>query len=118
MVSEIITNESKRVLTLGWDGDAPGMSGAIWVSSWRDKVYFVESSDCEEHGPFSSLNEALDCELLEVETANPELSSEALSLKALKDVALSLVAEGGVVWINGKGFQKRKDVLVRLKERQ
>jgi hypothetical protein len=39
-------------------------------------------------------------------------------MKRLKEVALPMVAEGGAVWINGRGFQKQDGVLVRLRERE
>jgi hypothetical protein len=91
--------------------------GALWITSWRDQLYFLQSSDSREQGPFNSLEEALASEAFQAQTANPELSSRFLSLKRLKEIALPLVAEGGAVWINARGFQKQDGALVRLRER-
>ncbi len=46
------------VLTLAWDGDAPGMSGAIWLHGCEE-IYVITSSDYDDLGPFSSLKDAL-----------------------------------------------------------
>ena len=112
-VEEFIQNEGKEVLSLGWDGGAPGMAGAMWVTEWHG-LYFVFSSDIEEEGPFEFLDEALGCECFSVVTAQPELSSKVLKLKQLKDVALGLMKEGDTVWMNSKRFLRRGDKLVKV----
>src|SRR5512133_1846695 len=93
-VEEIIAREQSTVLSLGYDGGAPGTAGVLWVDRWRG-LFFVRSSDIVEEGPFDSLAEALlECEAFSVVTANPELSSRVLKMEQLKDVGLGLVGEG------------------------
>ncbi len=112
-VEEIISLEAKTVLTLGWDGGVmPGTSGAYWVTSWKG-LFFLESSDVDPQGPFECLDEVLECEEFSVITARPELSSNVLKLKELKEIGLRLVAEGDSIWINETKFVRRGDELVK-----
>src|SRR5436190_23661958 len=97
-VEAIIEKEAKDVLTLGWDGKAPGMSGVHWISTWQG-LYFFHSSDLNDEGPFDSLAEVLALEHFSVVTSGAELASEVLSLKQLKGIGLSLVGEGDTVYI-------------------
>ena len=102
-VEVIIAKEGRDVLTLGWDGNAPGMSGAHWISKWK-KLYFFHSSDLDDKGPFESLEDVLAMEEFATVTSGAELTSKVLSLKRLKGIALSFVGDGDTVFINGKGF--------------
>jgi hypothetical protein len=111
-VEELIQTEGKDLLTVGWDGGNPGMAGCLWIQEWHS-LYFVFSSECDEEGPFTSLEEALQCENFTVITAQPEVSSQTMGLKQLKGVALGLVAEGGTIWINQREFVRKGDKLVK-----
>src|ERR1700739_3976112 len=64
--------DGKEVLSLGWDGNAPGCSGVIWVTRWKG-FFFCGSSDYDPEGPFESLDEALDVEWFSTVTSEPEL---------------------------------------------
>lgn len=104
-VEDIIARKSKEVLTLGWDGDASVMSGAVTIKTWKG-VLFTENSDVEEDGPFSSLADALASELFQVATSNPELSSRVLSMKELKAFTFrafsppgSICFVSGAIWV-------------------
>jgi hypothetical protein len=105
-VEAIIEKEGRDVLTVGWDGGAPGISGAHWISKWKG-LYFFHSSDLDDEGPFHSLGEVLALEHFAVVPSGAEITSEVLSLKLLKEIGLSLVGEGDTVFINGDGFVRR-----------
>jgi len=109
-VQAIIEREGKDVLSVGWDSDAPGMSGVHWISRWKD-LYFFHSSDLDDEGPFESLGDVLAMEEFSTVTSGAELTSEVLSLKMLKAIAVSLVGEGDTVFINGDGFVRRGEKL-------
>jgi len=81
---------SKTAISLGWNGDAPGMSGAIWVNVVNG-VYLFKSSDYETLGPFESLNEVLDLEYFDVPTPNPEISSDVLAASELYEIFSGIV---------------------------
>src|SRR6266566_1768466 len=57
-LSDTICEDGNDVVTLAWDGDFPGGSGANYIREWNG-LYFFSSSDHEEEGPFESLDEAL-----------------------------------------------------------
>jgi hypothetical protein len=109
-VQAIIEREGKDVLTVGWDSNAPGMSGAHWITRWKN-LYFFHSSDLDDEGPFESLGDVLAMEEFSTVTSGVELTSEVLSLKLLKGIALSLVGEADTVFINGEGFLSRSGTL-------
>jgi hypothetical protein len=105
-VEALIEKEGKDVLTVGWDSNAPGMSGAHWISRWKG-LYFFHSSDLGDEGPFESLQDVLVMEEFGTVTSGVELTSKVLTLKRLKGIALLLVGEGEIVVINGDGFVRR-----------
>jgi len=107
-VWEIVNEEAQSVLTMAWDGGFPGNSGAVWINEWKG-LYFIASSDYEPSGPYSNLEEALDEECFSVETSRPELYSEVVPLKRLKQLAKGLVSEeDGSIRINHERFTLRK----------
>jgi hypothetical protein len=112
-IQAIIEEEGREVLAVGWDSDAPGMSGAHWITRWKN-LYFFHSSDLDDEGPFESLGDVLAMEEFSTATSGAELTSEVLSLKLLKEIALSLVGDGDTVFINGEGFVKRSGTLRRV----
>jgi hypothetical protein len=110
-VWELISDEGRTVFSLGWDGDFPGGSGAAYVTEWKG-LYFVTSSDFDDEGPFSSLEDALKLEYFSGPTPKPELSSSVLSKAKLKEMAHSLVTnEGNRVTINDERFVLRNGKL-------
>ena len=93
--------QGETVLSLRWDGNAPGYSGEVRLSKWND-LFFLLSSDFEPEGPFESLDQALRLECFQVPVPNPELASPVLPLPALLEIGSRLVAEeAGGISING-----------------
>ena len=66
------------------------MSGVVWIKCCGG-VYVIGSSDYDDLGPFSSLEEALQEEYFNIVTANPELHSEILPKKKLLEIAGRIV---------------------------
>lgn len=112
---EIYQENSDPVLTLGWDGDAPGMSGAVWIQELAG-VYMVSSSDYGPYGPFESIDEALACECFSTCTANPELDSDELSGDRLLDVAHGVVdwENDGEILVNSQRYVVNGEDLVKV----
>jgi hypothetical protein len=106
VASEAYSDCAKEVLILGRDGDAPGMSGVIWVKCCGG-VYVIGSSDYDNLGPFSSLKEALQEEYFNTVTANPELHSEVLPKKKLLEIAGQIVdwENEGTITINSESYK-------------
>jgi len=106
-------SNAHNVLSLGWDGGFPGMSGAAWVSE-LEGVFFVTSSDYEAEGPFDTLDEALTCECFGTVTESPELDSETLPLEQLLEIAHGVVdwENEGDIWINSRRFVTQGEELV------
>jgi hypothetical protein len=90
------------VVALGWDGVAPGGSGAVWVSECAG-IYIVTSSDYPPEGPFESLEAATMSECFFVATLEAQISSEVLPEAELLKIARGVVdwENGGVLWFNG-----------------
>lgn len=100
------------VLSLGWDSNGPGGSGAIWITCWED-LYFCSSSDYDSEGPFDSLDEALQVDWFSNGTSSPELASEVLPLAQLKNIALGLLeGDGEQACINGDSYISEDGKLV------
>jgi len=104
---------AESVLTLGWDGDFPGASGAIWLIG-LDGVYII-TDDFGDHGPYDNLEKALDFEAFSCVTANPELSSDVLPLDKLMEIAKNAVdwENEGDVRIMGERYLVKGEDLVR-----
>jgi hypothetical protein len=103
---DLFRSNAGAVLSLGWDGNAPGMSGAIWISELGG-IYIVTSRDYDDQGPFGSLDEAINqSDQFGVVTANPELDSDVLTLQRLKKLARQVVdwENDGDIWINSAVF--------------
>ena len=101
------------VLTLAWDDDASGMSGAIWLHNCEE-IYVITSSDYDDVGPFLSLKEALQEECFNTVTANPELDSETLPTERLLEIAGQVVdwENEGTIEINSETYRASGDALV------
>jgi hypothetical protein len=93
-VDNDISCDGKQVLTLGWDGNFPGCSGAIYITRWKG-FFFTSSSDYDPEGPFETLKDALNTDRFEGPIYKPELSSDSLSHRRLLDIANSLVSDAG-----------------------
>ncbi|HJN29504.1 MAG TPA: hypothetical protein QF604_16505 [Candidatus Latescibacteria bacterium] len=113
LIDELISSEATAVLSLGWDSNRPGGSGAIWITEWRG-MYFMSSSDYDPEGPFSDLDEVLEMEQFGIKTPMPELESSSISEETLRAIALGLVREDGdEIWINQRGYVQREGTLVK-----
>jgi hypothetical protein len=109
-------SDAKTVFALGWDGNFPGNSGAIWVEEFKG-LYFCTSTDFDSEGPFQSLDGALDCEFFHTSTPNPSITSDKLPLKRLLSIGAGLVSEEGEeISINSDRYVLEGDELVRVKE--
>jgi hypothetical protein len=104
---------AKEVLSLAWDGDAPGMSGSLSIMECEG-VYIITSSDFDDLGPYSSLEDALSDDCFSIVTSSPELHSEVLPKKRLLEIAGQVVdwENGGSVEINSKTYRTSGDKLV------
>jgi len=103
-----------QVLCLGWDGNHPGGSGALYVGE-LEGVYLVSSSDYDDAGPFESLDEALDLEYFQIRTPNPELDASEIPLERLLEIARDVVEweEGGEIRINEERYVVQGNDLVK-----
>lgn len=112
-LSEAITEQAESVLSLGWDGTAPGGSGMLWISKWKE-LYFFGSSDHDREGPFPTLEEALSLECFSTATYEPELSSSQVPLERLLKLGKGLVSEeGDEISINDVVYVMRSGELVK-----
>jgi hypothetical protein len=108
--------KGKMIMSLGWDGNFPGNSGAIWVTRWKG-FYFCHSSDYDPEGPFDSLDDVFGLEWFYVATARPILESDEIPLPELMKIATRLVSENGdVVVINNAAYAREGDQLVKVLE--
>jgi hypothetical protein len=110
-----ISCDGATILTLSWDGDFPGNSGALWVNKWKG-MYFLCSSDFDPEGPYLSLKDVLDNERFSSSTSNPELRSETVPLRRLLVLVRGIMdEEGGEVLINGSRFELKSGAFVKLR---
>ena len=102
---DTICEDGNDVLTLAWDGNFPGGSGANYIREWNG-LYFFSSSDHEEEGPFESLEGVLALDYFHLpSTPQPELDSPILPLERLLELARDLVSsEGDQILLNKKRF--------------
>jgi hypothetical protein len=105
---------AKNILSLAWDGDAPGMSGALSIMECEG-IYVITSSDFDELGPFSSLKRALAGECFGIVTANPQLNSDVLPTKWLLEIAGQVVdwENEGTIEINSETYKVVGDALIQ-----
>jgi hypothetical protein len=110
-------SEARTIVSLSWDGVAPGGSGAVWVSECMG-VYVTTSSDYSPEGPFESLSDALLSGCSFVATLEPEVHSDVLTEEELLGIAEGVVdsQNEGSVWVNGVeylagggGLRRRND---------
>lgn len=112
-LSEAITEQAESVLSLGWDGTAPGGSGMLWISKWKE-LYFFGYSDHDREGPFPTLEEALSLECFYTATYEPEVSSSQVPLERLLKLGKGLVSEeGDEISINDVVYVLRSGELVK-----
>ena len=104
-----------QVLCLGWDGNHPGGSGALYVGE-LEGVYLVSSSDYDDAGPFESLDEALELEYFQIRTPNPELDASEIPLERLLEIARDVVdwEGGGEIRINEERYVVQGNDLVKV----
>src|SRR6266480_1728508 len=112
---DTICEDGNDVLTLAWDGNFPGGSGANYIQEWNG-LYFFSSSDHEEEGPFESLDEALALEYFHLPSPpQPGLRAPMLSLERRLEIARDLGAsEGDQILVNKKLFVLSKGKLEDL----
>jgi len=104
--NDVLQEEAKEVLTLGWFGDGPANSGVHQVVELNEMYFFLGDDGHVEEGPFKSLDDVLALpELHGPMPFKPELDSTVLPLERLLRIARDLVtSEGDVVQINKKQF--------------
>ena len=104
----LISEEAIVILSLSWDSDFPGGSGANYAQEWKG-LFFFSSSDHDEEGPFSSANEVVDLDYFTFAgTPKPELDSDIIPTNRLIEIATSLVREEGKnILINKQRFVLR-----------
>src|SRR5437868_1282615 len=89
---DVLQEEGKQVLTLGWSGDGPANSGTHLVVEWNEMFFFLGDDGHVEEGPFKSLDEVLALPELRGPMAfRPELDSSVMSLKRLLSIARDLI---------------------------
>ena len=104
--NDVLQEEAKEVLTLGWSGDGPANSGTHQVVEWNKMYFFLGDDGHVEEGPFKSLDDVLALpELHGAMPFRPELDSTVVPFERLLKIARDLVtSEGDVVQINKKRF--------------
>lgn len=115
VADEVFRQAARTVLTLGWDGDFPGASGAIWIEAVED-VFLVVHPDVDTYGPFENIEEAVKEEHFHIPTSNPELHSDELPTEILMSIARDVVEwdNDGEVWINKSLYASIGNELVRI----
>jgi hypothetical protein len=104
--NDVLQEEAKEVLTLGWFGDGPANSGTHQVVEWNEMYFFLGDDGHVEEGPFNSLDDVLALpELHWPMPFRPDLDSTVVPLERLLRIARDLVtSEGDEVQINKKRF--------------
>lgn len=116
LMQEAMSEEASSVLTLGWDGDFPGGSGVVTIREWKG-TYFISSSDYDDLGPYSSIDEALANEVFHCPTSHAELYSSIVSLDRLMEIGVHLVGDGepySVIRINDQDYTLTSEGLRRV----
>ena len=87
------------------------------MNEWQG-LYFVSSSDSDNEGPFTSLEDALDREYFSGPTSNPSIDCRVLKKARLMEIAHSRVGEDceGMM-INGKWFVLRNGKLIKPRKK-
>lgn len=108
---------ARRVLTVGWDSDFPGGSGAVWVSEY-DGIYIAQSSDPCERGPFESLKEMMTEGPFQTQFGNPSIDSDVLSHEVLMELAGRLIVweDREIVYVNNVAYIPQDGVLAPYRE--
>lgn len=108
--------DARSVFALSWDGGGMLGSGVLSINEWKG-FYFISSTDFDDEGPFSSLDEALNHEYLKGPVPNPELHCAELEPDQLFALARRLLREEGHprVRINGKSHALKGDQWVAQK---
>src|SRR5439155_26986303 len=98
--NDVLQEEAKEVLTLGWSGDGPANSGTHQVVEWNEMYFFLGDDGHVEEGPFNSLDEVLALPELRGPMAfRPEIDSTVLPLERLLSIARDLItSHGDEVW--------------------
>jgi hypothetical protein len=101
-LSNLIDENETQMLSLEWDNRC---SGVNYITEWQG-FYFFKSSDYEDEGPFSSLNEVLEDERFHIETSdNPLLKSTVVPSETLFEMGKEIAGqEGCTVAINGTNY--------------
>jgi hypothetical protein len=104
--NDVLQEEAKDVLTLGWLGDGFANSGVDRVVEWNEMYFFLGDDGHVEEGPFKSLDDVLALPYLRRPMhSRPDLTSTFVPLDRLLEIGRDLVqSEGGVIDINNKQF--------------
>ncbi|MBS1797572.1 MAG: hypothetical protein JSS81_27360 [Acidobacteria bacterium] len=111
-IEDLIGEEGKRILTLGWDADRPGSYGAEHIVKWRGR-YFFTSTDMDTEGPFDDLEEVLALDYFHTNgTPKPELYSEVLDFERLAAIARDIDEDRTqIININDRFYEWEGDSL-------
>lgn len=110
LLFDAIRDEASSVLGMSWDGGSPGTGGSSDLKEWHG-IYFLTSSDFEDQGPFSSLDEALAHEWFHFPTPRSQLFSDVVAMERLVEIGLGLVDVGDPICINNQNFRRTSDRL-------
>lgn len=106
--------DGKTVLSLGWEVENFGHSGAHWIKRWHG-LYFCSSSDYDDEGPFETLAEALEVYWFQEPIPHPSVDCTELPFDDLLKLAHQLVAEeGSQIEINGRTFELESGNFVEI----
>ena len=106
-------------ISVGWDGNFPGNSGATYVHGDRELgVYVTTSSDFDPGGPFASLEDLID-ETFAGPIANPEIWSNSVPEETLLEIARRVAdwQNEGQVYVNDQLYVCEGKELVLGEER-
>lgn len=107
----------RQVLSVGWDSDFPGGSGAVWVTEY-DGIYIAASSDPCPRGPFESLEELMTEGPFQTAFGRPDIQSDVLDHDVLMALAARLIVweDREIARVNGIAYIPKDGVLVPYEE--
>jgi hypothetical protein len=105
--NDVLQEEAKDVVTVGWFGDGPANSGVHRIVEWNGMYFFLGDDGHVEEGPFDSIDQVLALPDLPfpIGFSQADIDSDVLPEQRLLEIARQVVtSEGDVVLINKKRF--------------